>query len=126
MKFLTAHFPDSKSERANVCVAQLFVDQGMPPSLLELLRVVQIGASTNLWGLACPFYCTQPSLGIVFAVGLFGTILGFAFGIWTAFTFLTGSSRGWGFGSQGEQTSDQVPEDRGQRRLRGYLYGRAA
>ena len=58
----------------------------MWPQILETLRFLHVGAQSNFWGLACPFYCTSPSIGTLIAFGLAGLILGFALGIWTAYT----------------------------------------
>ena len=43
---------------------------------LEILRLGHQGLVSNLWGLACPFYCTSPSAGSFVAFLLSGYILG--------------------------------------------------
>ena len=40
------------------------------------VSLVTQAASSNLYGLACPFYCTQPSCGSVIAAFLLGISLG--------------------------------------------------
>ena len=43
---------------------------------LRALTVIHQGATSNLWGLACPFYCTSPGVGALLACFLAGLILG--------------------------------------------------
>ena len=50
-----------------------------------LLGLVFEGLSTNLWGLGCPFYCVQPSFGLVSLFFLLGWICGLVtcgLGLW--------------------------------------------
>ena len=46
-------------------------------SFQAALGLVVEGVKTNFWGLACPPYCVQPSVGLLLAVFLCGWLLGF-------------------------------------------------
>ena len=43
-----------------------------------LLGLALDGLRTNFWGLGCPQYCTQPSIGLVRATFLLGLFVGVA------------------------------------------------
>ena len=55
---------------------------------LSAARLVHQGASTQLWGLACPFYCSAPGVRGLLAALLLGFILGVAFGAWLIYTYV--------------------------------------
>ena len=61
----------------------------MVPEILEGLGFLHSGATSNLWGLGCPLYCTQPTVGFPLASFLTGIISGFGLGIWIAYLVLT-------------------------------------
>ena len=48
--------------------------------------VVQ-GLRSNLFGLACPFYCASPGIGALLACFLSGLLCGFGLGAWLIFRF---------------------------------------
>ena len=43
---------------------------------LKVISFLSGAARSNLYGLACPFYCTQPSIALVLLAFVIGTILG--------------------------------------------------
>ena len=51
-----------------------------------VLGLIVEGLKTNLWGLGCPAWCSQPSPGLLGFVFLLGVLCGFGlalgFGIW--------------------------------------------
>ena len=96
----------------------------MFPQVLEALRIVHWGASSNLWGLGCPFYCTEFSFGSILAAALTGIILGFGLGAWSAFALVGWSSGGAGAEARAREPYPEVPLGGGRLRLRGYLHGR--
>ena len=49
-----------------------------PMSPQAVLGLFLEGIKSNWWGLACPHYCTQPSLGLLGFVFLLGWIVGIA------------------------------------------------
>ena len=59
-------------------------------SMLELSSVFGLivqGLRSNCFGLACPFYCAQPSLGSPCACFLVGLVCGFGLCAWLVFRF---------------------------------------
>ena len=55
---------------------------------LSAARLIHQGASTQLWGLACPFYCSAPGFGGLLAALLLGFILGVTLGAWLVYSYL--------------------------------------
>ena len=96
----------------------------MWPQILEGLRIAHSGASRNLWGLGCLFYCTSPSLGTILAFALLGLITGFALGLWVAYLLYSWASRPasldiWNARPQAEEAGPIARR----RRLQGYVHG---
>ena len=91
----------------------------MVPEILEGLRFLRSGATSNLWGLGCPLYCTQPTVGFLLASFLTGIISGFGLGIWIAYLVLT---RVYNLEPQlrTEHEAPRAPNQRGRLRLEGY------
>ena len=62
--------PVHRKATDGLCGAQAF----MSPQVV--LGLIVEGLKTNLWGLGCPSYCTQPSVGLLGCVFLLGWISG--------------------------------------------------
>ena len=86
---------------------------------LELLRIGHQGLVSNLWGLACPFYCTSPSAGSFVAFLLSGFILGCICGAVFTYWVLAGGIPA--FPRPAAQAPEQEPPRR-RSRLAGYLH----
>ena len=59
-------------------------------SMLEIPPLVGLfvqGLRSNLWGLACPFYCTGPSIGLALSCYLLGFLSGVFLCAWIVLRF---------------------------------------
>ena len=76
----------------------------------DLVCFASQAARTNFYGLACPFYCSQPGLGALLSSFLAGLGLGFALAAylaWSLFCFWHLSRGSVPGSSEGSSPSDQ-------------------
>ena len=96
-------------------------------SMLELSSVAGLfvqGLRSNLFGLACPFYCSSPSLGLLLACFLVGLVSGFGLCAWLVFRFdlVPVASSTPSFPAAGPNLSPSHPVRRARTALLGYLH----
>jgi len=95
--------------------------------LQSLVGILVQGLRTNLFGLACPFYCQGPSLGLAISSFLLGFLLALALVAWILIRFdfvpITPSS----YPSQSPSSANPAPPlGRARAALQGYLHAKPA
>ena len=89
--------------------------------LAGALTLAHQGLQTNLWGLACPFYCTSPGVGALLACFLLGLIIGAIGGFFLALRIF-GITADPERVPAGAAAPSFVPELRRRARLQAYLH----
>ena len=88
--------------------------------VLQVVRLLSQGASSNWFGLGCPSHCRGSDLGVVLAAFLFGFLCASVGGLLLLITFVVRAP------ASGPDVSaaPAEPQPLLRRRLQGYLHGR--
>ena len=90
-----------------------------------LLGFLVQGLRTNLYGLACPFYCTGPSIGLILSAFLCGFLLSAGLFAWLLFRFdLFPACTSNCHLNHPPTSPSSVPVGRARAALAGYLHAR--